>query len=68
MHHENRVDGQEEAEQQAIEKGLVVGHDEQALVLEISLPGANLDAEQQAAQAAQQRAQEWAEHQPFSRT
>jgi len=46
----------------------VVGHDEQALVLEISLPGAYLDAEQQAGQAAQQRAQEQAQHQPFSLT
>ena len=39
-----------------------------ALMLEISLPGAYLDAEQQAGQAAQQRAQEQAQHQPFSLT
>jgi hypothetical protein len=65
MDDEYRVDRQEQADQQAIEKGLVIGDNEQALVRKISLAQLNFDAKQQPGQAAQQRPQKLA-HQQFS--
>ncbi len=66
MHDEDRVDGQEQAEQQAIEEGLVIGDNQQARVIEIGLAGHHLDAKQQPGQAAQQRQQQGTQHQQFS--
>ena len=65
MNDENRVDGQEQTEQQAVEEGFMIGDDEQALMREIGLPKADVNTEQLSGQAAQQRPQYLA-HQVFS--
>lgn len=57
MDDEYRINRQEEADQQAIEKGFVIGDNEQMRVRKIGLAQLNIDAKQQAGQAAQQRPQ-----------
>ena len=53
MHHERGRHGQKYREQQSIEKGLVIGDDERALVLENRRVAADADSKQQAQQPAQ---------------
>jgi len=53
VHHECSCHGQEHGEQQSIEKRLVIGDDERALVLENRGIAADADSKQEAQQPAQ---------------
>jgi hypothetical protein len=53
VHHERGCHGQEHREQQSIEKRLVIGDDERALVLENRRITADTDPKQEAQQPAQ---------------